>query len=120
LAFFSVKWAHFSGRSSCAVDALDRVDEELIGIAVAVFIFLGVDAIDGTGVHAGGVLGADTGFCNDVCHFCSLRGSPAASLALAAPNFSTLIVAYGPRGREQGNKGTREQGNEGTREQESE
>jgi hypothetical protein len=27
-----------------------------------------VDAIDWTGVHTGGVLGADTGFCNDVCH----------------------------------------------------
>jgi hypothetical protein len=26
-------------------------------------------------------------------------------------NFSTLIVAYGPKGREQGNEGTREQEN---------
>jgi hypothetical protein len=27
-----------------------------------------VDAIDRTSVHTGGVLGADTGFCDNVCH----------------------------------------------------
>ena len=54
--------------ASAAVDALNRIDEQLIGFAVTAFVFFGVDAIDGTGVHAGGVLGADTGFCNDVCH----------------------------------------------------
>ena len=51
-----------------AVDALDRVNEQLIGFAEAGFVLLGVDAIDRTGVYTGGVLGADTGFCNDVCH----------------------------------------------------
>jgi len=52
-----------------AIDALNWIDEQLIGLAVTAFVFFGVDAIDGTGVHAGGVLGADTGFCNHVCHF---------------------------------------------------
>jgi hypothetical protein len=55
-----------------------------------------VDAIDGTGVHTGGVLRADTGFCNDVCHLCSLQRIPAASRMRAALIFTTLIVAYGP------------------------
>jgi hypothetical protein len=36
----------------------------------------------------------------------ALSGSPAASLLRAALNFSTLIVAYGPKGREQGIEGT--------------
>jgi hypothetical protein len=40
---------------------------------VAVLILLGVDAIDRTGVYAGAVFGADTRFCNDVCH---LKNSP--------------------------------------------
>jgi hypothetical protein len=34
-----------------------------------------------------------------------------------ALNFTTLIVAYGPKGREQGNKGAREQGNKKTSEE---
>src|ERR1039458_6644355 len=68
---------HRTCRHACsAVDALDRVNEQLIRFGKTGFIFLGVDAIDGTGVYTGGVLGADTGFCNDVCHLCSLRGSP--------------------------------------------
>ena len=58
-----------AGRNTCAaVDALDRIDEKLICFSVLSFVFFGVDAIDGTGVYTGGVLGADTGFCNDVCH----------------------------------------------------
>jgi hypothetical protein len=51
-----------------AVDALDRIDKQLIGLGEAGFVLLGVDAIDRTSVYAGGVLGADTGFSNDVCH----------------------------------------------------
>jgi hypothetical protein len=66
--------AHRHARAT--VDALDRVDEQLIGFGVTGFILLGVNAIDGTGVHAGAVFGADTGFCNYVCHLCSLRGFP--------------------------------------------
>jgi len=56
------------GNACAAIDALDRVDEELIDFGVAVFVLFGVDAIDRTSVYTGGVLGADTGFCNDVCH----------------------------------------------------
>src|SRR5580658_3148026 len=56
-------------RNACAaVDALDRINEQLNRLAVTVLVLLGVDAIDRTGVHTGGVLGADTGFCNDVGH----------------------------------------------------
>jgi hypothetical protein len=53
---------------------------------VAGFVLFGVDAIDRTSVHTGGVLGADTGFCNDVCHLAILRGT----------KLSTLIVAQEP------------------------
>ena len=52
-----------------AIDALDRIDEELIRAVVTVFILLGVDAIDRTCVYTGGVLGADTGFCDYIGHF---------------------------------------------------
>ena len=54
--------------ASAAIDALDRVNEQLVGLGEAGLVLLGVDAIDRTGVHTGGVLGADTGFCNDVGH----------------------------------------------------
>jgi len=33
-----------------------RINEQLIDFGVAVFVLLGVDAIDWTGVHTGGVL----------------------------------------------------------------
>src|SRR6516225_11101236 len=55
---------------------------------MASFVLLGVNAIDGTSVYAGGVLGADTGFSDHVCHLGYLRGSKV---------FSTLIVAHGPK-----------------------
>jgi hypothetical protein len=48
---------------------------KLVGLGVAVFVLLGVDAIDRTGVYTGGVLGADTGFCNDVCHLLNSPGN---------------------------------------------
>ena len=58
-----------AGRNAgAAVDALDRIDEELLGVTVVGFVLLGVDAIDRTGVYASGVLGADTRFCNDISH----------------------------------------------------
>ena len=64
-----------AGWDACAaVDALDRIDEQLIGLGVSGFVLFGVDAIDRTGVYTGGVLGADTGFCNDVCYLVILRG----------------------------------------------
>ena len=79
----------WAGRNAgAAVDALDRIDEELLGLAEAVFILFGVDAIDRTCVHTGGVLGADTGFCNDICH----------SDFSGKLNCSTLIVAQIPSG----------------------
>ena len=63
-----------AGRNAgAAVDALDWVDEELVRLGEAVFVLFGVDAIDRTCVYTGGVLGADTGFCNDVGH---LKNSP--------------------------------------------
>jgi hypothetical protein len=59
-----------AGGNACAtVDALDRINEELIGCSVAVLVFLGVDAIDWTSVYAGGVLSADTGFSDYIGHF---------------------------------------------------
>jgi hypothetical protein len=42
-----------------------------------------VDAIDRTGVHTGGVLGADTGFCNDVCISDLSRGTESSTLIVA-------------------------------------
>src|SRR6185437_5704142 len=54
--------------AGAAVDALNGIDEELLGLAESVFVLLGVDAIHGTRIYAGGVLGADTGFCNHICH----------------------------------------------------
>ena len=84
--------------ASAAVDAFDRVDEELIGFGVTGLIFLRVDAVDGTGVYTGGVLGADTGFCNNVCHLSYLRGISAELLTRPAIYFTWLIVAYGPAG----------------------
>jgi hypothetical protein len=42
-----------------------------------------VNAIDRTSVYTGGVLRADTRFCNDICHLDFLRGD----------ELSTLIVA---------------------------
>src|ERR1035441_388618 len=75
-----------AGRYACtAVDALDWIDEQLVRLAEAGFVFFGVNAIDRAGVYTGGVFGADTGFCNDVCH-----------RDLSEEKVSTLIVAHGP------------------------
>ena len=58
-----------ASRQACAaVDALSGIDEELVRLGVARLVLFGVDTIDWTSVHTGGVLGADTGFCNHVCH----------------------------------------------------
>jgi hypothetical protein len=72
-----------TGHAGAAVNALDRIDKQLFGLSKAGFIFFGVDAIDWTGVYTGGVLGADTGFCDHVSHRAVLREGI----------FSTLIVA---------------------------
>jgi hypothetical protein len=81
--------------ASAAVNALDRVNEQLIGIAVTGFVFLRVNAIDRTGVYTGGVLGADTRFCNDICHLFLAPGISADPLTRSAIYFTWLIVAYG-------------------------
>jgi len=54
--------------AGAAVDALRRIDEQLIVRSKAVFILLRVDAVNGTSVYTGGVLGSNTGFCNYVSH----------------------------------------------------
>lgn len=59
-----------------AIDALHRIDIDHVVLGEAGFVFLGVDAIDRASVHTGAVLRADTRFCNDVCHLCSLWGIP--------------------------------------------
>jgi hypothetical protein len=73
--------------ASAAVDALDWIDKQLIGRTVIGFVLLGVDAIDWTSVHTGGVLGADTGFCDYISH----------SDFSDRVEVSTLIVAHGPK-----------------------
>ena len=79
-----------AGRDTrAAINALNRINEELIGFGVIALVFFGVDAIDGTGVHAGGVLGADTGFCNHVSHLCSPKSWDLRS-------FNSPIVAQEP------------------------
>src|SRR6185503_11454441 len=45
-----------------AIDAFVRMDVELLGTFI--------NGVDGTHVHTGAVLGADTGFGNDVGHAC--------------------------------------------------
>ncbi len=74
-----------------AVDALHGIDKQLFGFSMTSFIFFGVDAIDWTSVHTGGVLGADTRFCNHICHRAVLRKGI----------FSTLIVAQDTVGERQ-------------------
>src|SRR6266478_5360636 len=60
--------------AGAAVDALNRVDEELvyrIEPRPAVFVLrvlFRMDAIDRAGVHAGGVFRSDAGFGNDIRH----------------------------------------------------
>ena len=64
--------------AGAAVDALDRIDEELIGIAVTVLILFGVDAVYWAGVHAGCIFGPDAGFRDYIRHLsCSPFVAPA-------------------------------------------
>jgi hypothetical protein len=77
--------------AGAAVDAFDRIDKQLFGLSKAGFIFFGVDAIDWAGVYTGGVLGADTGFCDHIGHRELLRKS----------FVSTLIVAQDTTGERQ-------------------
>src|SRR5215469_1716176 len=65
------------GDAGAAVDALHRIDVELLGLSVVGFVLLGVDAIDRTCVYASRVLRADTRFCNDISHFLISPGDSA-------------------------------------------
>src|ERR1035441_1154570 len=53
-----------------AIDAFHRVDVKQLRFRVVGLILLGMNAIDRAGVDAGGILGADAGFCYYVCHWC--------------------------------------------------
>jgi catechol 2,3-dioxygenase-like lactoylglutathione lyase family enzyme len=62
------------GNAGAAIDAFHRVNVELGNVVegwatvVVGGVFLGVDAIHGTGVDAGGVFCSDAGFGNDIGH----------------------------------------------------
>jgi hypothetical protein len=56
------------GNARAAIDALDRVDKQLIHFSVLRFILLGVNAIHRAGVHTGSVFRSDTGFRDHVSH----------------------------------------------------
>jgi hypothetical protein len=57
-----------NGYAGAAVDALDRVDEELIVGVRTGLVSLGVDTVYRTSVHTSPVFGADTGFRDYICH----------------------------------------------------
>src|SRR3954463_4975978 len=59
--------------AGAAVDALVRMDVQLRDGGKFRFVLAWVNAIDWTHIHAGGVLGADAGFRDDVGHSFSLR-----------------------------------------------
>jgi hypothetical protein len=51
-----------------AVNALDRIDEELIGLAMIALILLGVDAVHRASIDARGILRSDARLCDYICH----------------------------------------------------
>jgi hypothetical protein len=61
--------------ASAAVDALNRIDEELLEGIAAGLIGLGVDAVHRAGIHTRPVFGADAGFRDYICHLKSLLES---------------------------------------------
>ena len=71
--------------AGAAVDALDRINEELVDLlepraAVLVLcVFLRINAVHWTGIHTGRIFSPDTGLCNDIRHypnapFCRISG----------------------------------------------
>jgi hypothetical protein len=56
------------GNTRATVDALDGIDEELIGGVGTVLVSLGVNTIYRTSVHTRPILGANTGFRNHIRH----------------------------------------------------
>ena len=77
-------WAY--GHTGAAIDALHRIDVELFLFGVRRLVFLRVDAVNWARIHTGGVLGADTGFCDYIGH----------SDFSDRVEVSTLIVAHAP------------------------
>jgi hypothetical protein len=59
--------------AGAAVDALDRIDEQLIDSAEIAFVFLGVDTVDRARIDTGVIFGADAGFSDYISH---LKASP--------------------------------------------
>jgi hypothetical protein len=54
--------------TQAAIDACVGIDVQLIGAIEFRFILGGMNAVNGTNVDAGRVLGGDAWFGNDVCH----------------------------------------------------
>lgn len=56
------------GHARAAIDTLDGIDiKQLLGRVLGI-IFLGMNAIHRTRIHAGSVFGIDAGFCNYISH----------------------------------------------------
>jgi hypothetical protein len=62
------------GHTGTAIDALNGIDVELLNVVkdwpavIVCCVFLRVNAVNGTGIHARGVFGPDTGFGDNECH----------------------------------------------------
>jgi hypothetical protein len=69
--------------AGAAVDALDGIDEELIVGFATGLVSLGVNAVYGAGVYTGAILGADTGFCDYICHLSNLLGDTVSNLVMS-------------------------------------
>src|SRR4051794_24093135 len=69
-----------------AVDALIRIDEELLDGVVVGLVGRRVDAVDGADLYAGIVLLADARLCDDVCQ--GAYSFPKVVVAIAAPKWA--------------------------------
>ena len=54
--------------ASAAVNAFNRINIEHVRAFKLGFILLGMYAVNGAGVHAGGIFGSNAGLCNYICH----------------------------------------------------
>lgn len=72
------------GHTGTAIDALDRVDVQHLGIGKSAIIFLGVDAVYGASVNASRVFRSNAGFRNYVRH--RLKVEP-----LGVPHFASQM-----------------------------
>jgi len=60
------RWASRLARA--AVDALAGIDEEMINIVILLFIWCGMDTIDGANIDARRIFGADTRLGDHIGH----------------------------------------------------